>query len=200
MATAKQQPKRILYHQFFCGEGNLGESDGFFSLEDGKLEYVDGWDCNDAHWRGEYMTGLLAWAGVKIEKLPAKYLDEAVKIAEKQWGLDYGHDEDEEEKSKFEPQVVEMFFQEGSSDKVYNLEISESARDLWKVVGHYGRRGGKIKDDLKLTGADYVDAKRLFDQVLKEKRKKGYQYQNPCFHECDPPCGGANDGFDEDEE
>ncbi len=120
MAKAKQQPKRILYHQFFCGEGNLGESDGFFSLESGKLEYVDGWDCNDAHWRGEYMTGLLAWAGVKIEQLPEKYLDEAVKIAEKQWGLDYGEPEDEDdEDGKDQPATTKLFFQEGSSDKVY---------------------------------------------------------------------------------
>ena len=138
MATAKQQPKRILYHQFFCGEGNLGESDGFFSLENGKLEYVDGWDCNDAHWRGEYMTGLLAWAGVKIEQLPEKYLDEAVKIAEKQWGLDYGEPEDEDDDDgKDQPATTELFFQEGSSDKVYIANLYRSPAG-WGVFGEYG--------------------------------------------------------------
>jgi hypothetical protein len=94
MAKAKL---RTLYHQFFCGEGNLGEADGFFSLEGGKLEWVDGWDANDANWRHEYMAGLLKWAGVEIKRLPSKYLDEAVKIAEKIWGLDYEPDDEEEE-------------------------------------------------------------------------------------------------------
>jgi predicted DNA-binding WGR domain protein len=198
MATAKQQPKKTLYHEFFCSN-NIGEADGFFEIVDGKLKLVDCWSTNDAHWRGEYMTGLLRWAGVDLKDLPEKYQVEAEKLLCKCWGIDYEPEEDEEEKLSTD-QTIEMFYQEGNSDKVYILEISESARDLYKVVGHYGRRGGKIKDDLKCTGLDYEDAKKVFDQVLKEKRKKGYQYQNPCFHECDPPCGGKNDGFDEEEE
>lgn len=176
MAKAKQQPMRTLYHIFFCGEGNLGESDGFFSLESGKLEYVDGWDCNDAHWRGEYMTGLLEWAGVKIEKLPAKYLDEAVKIAEKQWGLsDGGGDE------SGEPEDIQLAYQESTSDKVYELELYPDVEGdpdtTWLVVAHYGRRGGNLKEEIKGKGLSYTDAKETYEKVLKQKLSKGYKIQ-----------------------
>ena len=176
MAKVKQQPKRILYHQFFCGEGNLGEADGFFSLENGKLEWVDGWDANDANWRSEYMTGLLSWAGVEVKDLPDKYLWEAVALAEKVWGLDYGHEGDEDHPDfEGEQEDVELYFREGTSDKVYNLSISAEAQGEWKVVAEYGRRGGNLKEEIKGEGMDYNDAKTLYDKTLNAKVKKGYK-------------------------
>jgi predicted DNA-binding WGR domain protein len=175
MATAKQQPKKVLYHEFFCGD-NIGEADGFFEIVDGKLKLVDCWSTNDAHWRGEYMTGLLSWAGVELKDLPEKYQVDGEKLLCENWGLSYGEDEDDDgvNQNKF----VELKFQDGSSDKIYNLELSVSAKDAFKVMGHYGRRGGKIKSDVKCTGVSYADAKKVFDQVLAEKIKKGYEYVN----------------------
>ena len=90
-----KQPKKTLYHAYFCGD-NLGEADGFFEIKDGKLELVDCWSLNDAHWRGEYMTGILTWAGVDLQDLPKKYMAEGEKILEKTWGLDYGDSEEED--------------------------------------------------------------------------------------------------------
>jgi len=177
------KPKlRMLYHQFFCGEGNLGEMDAFFALEGTELKYIDGWDCNDASWRAEYMEGLLKWAGVKVETLPEKYHDEAAQLAAKAFGLDYGDDESEEDDGEGSTkdggfESVSLFYREGTSDKVYSLELIENdGFDEWCVIGHYGRRGGKIKDDVKCNGVPYKKAKATFDKVLGEKIKKGYQY------------------------
>lgn len=174
MASAKQQPKRILYHQFFCSD-NVGEADGFFEVKDGKLELVDCWSTNDAHWRGEYMSGILAWAGVEVKRLPEKHNDEGEKLLCENWGLPYGEEDDD---GANQSKMVELKFQDGSSDKIYKVELSASSKDAWKVIGHYGRRGGKIKSDLKCTGADYAVALRTFNEVLNEKIKKGYEYEN----------------------
>lgn len=173
MAKAKQQATKTLYHRFFCGEGNLGESDGFFSLENGKLEYVDGWDANDAHWRQEYMSGLLAWAGVEIKQLPEKYLDEAVKIAEKVWGLDYGSDENEDE--EHEREQVDLYFRDGTSDKVYSLELFSDETGNWRVDALYGRRGSDLRQENKCEAETYENAKAIYDKTLSQKLKKGYK-------------------------
>lgn len=170
---ANKQKMRILYHQFFCGEGNLGESHGFFDLKNGKLEYVAGWDANDAKWRGEYMTGLLSWAGVEIKELPDKKLWEAVALVEKKWGLDYGHVDDQAED-------IELYFREGTSDKVYKLELypddESEPKTTWIVHARYGRRDGHLKGEIKGERLNFADAKTLYDKVIEQKLKKGYKH------------------------
>jgi predicted DNA-binding WGR domain protein len=174
MATAKQQPKKILYHEFFCGD-NIGEADGFFEIVDGKLQLVECWSTNDAHWRGEYMTGLLSWAGVEMKDLPEKYQVEGEKLLCKNWGLDYEDEEDDD--GKDQPATTELFCQEGSSDKVYIANLYRSPAG-WGVFGEYGRRGGKIKKDEKTSGVSFESAKAVYDKLIAEKIKKGYQYAN----------------------
>ena len=180
MAKAKQQPQKTLYHSFFCGD-NVGEADGFFEVVGGELELVDCWSTNDAHWRHEYMNGILKWAGVDLQKLPAKYLAEAEKLLEKTWGLDGDDSEDDGDITpdhEGEQETAELYFREGTSDKVYNLSIAASAVGAWKVVAEYGRNGGKLKEETKGTGLDYDDAKDIYDRVLAEKLKKGYKQAN----------------------
>jgi hypothetical protein len=179
MAKAKQQPKRILYHAFFCGD-NVGEADGFFEIKDNdELELVDCWSTNDAHWRGEYMSGILSWAGVEVQRLPENRQDEGEKLLEKNWGLDGG---DSGGEAAGEADDVSLYFREGTSDKVYDLELYPDVEGdpdtTWLVVARYGRSGGKLKEEIKGTGLDYSDAKTLYDRVLAEKLKKGYKQSN----------------------
>jgi len=179
MATAKQQPKKILYHQFFCGD-NVGEADGFFEIVDNKLVLVECWSTNDAHWRGEYMTGLLSWAGVEMKKLPEKYNVEGEKLLCENWGLDYSDEEEDEGAPTEKEEVVGLSFQEGSSDKVYAAHLYHGNVG-WGVFGEYGRRGGKIKKDEKTAGVSYTFAKQMFDKLVAEKIKKGYKKDGDGF-------------------
>jgi predicted DNA-binding WGR domain protein len=178
MAKAKQQPKKTLYHSYFCGE-NIGEADGFFEIKDGKLELVDSWSLNDAHWRSEYMTGILNWAGVEVTKLPEKYAAEGEKLIAVCWGLegDDGSEESEEPEDVYTTHTASLSCQAGNSDKVYVLRLEpDTANFGYRVEGDYGRRGGKIKTDVKGTQLSYADAKTIYDKILAEKLKKGYEY------------------------
>jgi hypothetical protein len=93
-----QQKLKVIYHTFFCGD-LIGEADGFFEINDGELEYVTGWDANDANWRGEYMGGLLEHAGAEIKELPDKYQYNAERLIEKAFGL-VGDEEEEEDEGE----------------------------------------------------------------------------------------------------
>jgi hypothetical protein len=84
--TPKAQT-RVIYHKYFCTD-EIGESDGFFEVVNGKLEYVSGWFHNDAMWRPEYMSGLLEHLGVEVADLPAKYEKEAAKLFSQAYGID----------------------------------------------------------------------------------------------------------------
>jgi hypothetical protein len=174
MAKAKQQPQKTLYHEFFCSD-NLGEADGFFEIKDGKLELVDCWSTNDAHWRGEYMTGLLTWAGVELKDLPSKYQAAGEKLLCENWGLDYEPEEDEESDSDGEEEKAELYYQEGSSDKVYILDLGKN-EDGWFVLAQYGRRGSSLRTEDKGTGLEYQEAKDTYESVLKQKLNKGYKF------------------------
>lgn len=84
---AKSQPKtKTLYRTFICGD-LVGEAEGFFELNDGKLTLITCWSANDASYRDEYMSGLIEYFGGAIERLPEKYVEEAEKMMAKTWGL-----------------------------------------------------------------------------------------------------------------
>jgi hypothetical protein len=175
MAQTKQKLK-VIYHTFICDD-NLGEADGFFEINDGKLQYVTSWDCNDASWRGEYMRGLLKHVGVDVQTLPDKYKGEASKLMAKAYGLDEGEDEGGVEERDREEAVLGL--RKGTSDKVYHLSLFEGGatqRDGgWYVEALYGRRGSNLRLETKCEGEDYNTAKKIYDKVLKEKLKKGYK-------------------------
>jgi len=179
MAKAKQR-LRVINHLFICGD-DLGEGDAFFEFEpDGELVFIDGWSTNDAHWRGEYMAGLLRHLGVEVKKLDEKYHVLGERLYAKAFGLDYEAEDDGDitPDHEGEQETAELYFREGTSDKVYNLSIAASAVGAWKVVAEYGRNGGKLKEETKGTGLDYSDAKDIYDRVLAEKIKKGYKQAN----------------------
>ena len=170
MAKAKAQPKlRVIYHSFFCDD-NLGEADGFFEINDGKVKYVTGWFCNDAMYRDEYMSGLLEYAGLEVKQLPEKYEEEASKLMAREYGL---LPEDDEPEGAREEASLE--YRAGSSDKFYELFLFDND-DGWVVEASYGRRGSAPQHQVKCEGEDYETAKKLYDKVLNEKLNKGYKY------------------------
>lgn len=69
---------------------------------------------------------------------------------------------------------AELFFQQGSSDKVYQLQL-ESVENQWTVCAQWGRGGSALQSDVKIDKAPYEEAKRVYDRVLREKTSKGYQ-------------------------
>jgi|SRR5579872_785185 len=73
-----------------------------------------------------------------------------------------------------QPERAELSFQQGGSDKVYHLQL-EHVNGTWSVAAQWGRRGSALQSDVKVAGASYDDAKRLYDRTLKEKLAKGYK-------------------------
>ena len=69
---------------------------------------------------------------------------------------------------------VELYFQQGGSDKVYHLEL-ESVGDHWSVQARWGRRGSTLQSDTKVSSSPYEEAKRAYNRILREKTGKGYQ-------------------------
>jgi len=69
---------------------------------------------------------------------------------------------------------AELYFQQGSSDKVYHLQLG-NVQDQWAVQAQWGRLGSALQSDVKVSGATYEEAKRVYDRILREKTGKGYQ-------------------------
>jgi bifunctional non-homologous end joining protein LigD len=69
---------------------------------------------------------------------------------------------------------AELYFRQGSSDKVYHLQL-ENVDDKWSVQAQWGRRGSALQNDVKANGVPYEEAKRVYDRILREKTGKGYQ-------------------------
>jgi bifunctional non-homologous end joining protein LigD len=69
---------------------------------------------------------------------------------------------------------AELYFRQGSSDKVYHLQL-ENVDDKWSVEAQWGRRGSALQSDAKANGVPYEEAKLVYDRILREKTGKGYQ-------------------------
>jgi len=69
---------------------------------------------------------------------------------------------------------AELYFRQGSSDKVYHLQLG-NVDDKWSVEAQWGRRGSALQSDVKANGVPYEEAKRVYDRILREKTGKGYQ-------------------------
>ncbi|CAN5726171.1 hypothetical protein BH11MYX1_BH11MYX1_45160 [soil metagenome] len=69
---------------------------------------------------------------------------------------------------------IELFFQEGASDKVYNAEILEQGGTFTVAVA-WGRRGAKLNTGNKAIKVSRAEADTMFDKLVREKRGKGYE-------------------------
>jgi predicted DNA-binding WGR domain protein len=75
---------------------------------------------------------------------------------------------------KMQTERAELYFRQGSSDKVYHLQL-ENTQERWSVQAQWGRRGSALQSDIKVSDTTYEDAKRAYDRLLREKTGKGYQ-------------------------
>ena len=67
-----------------------------------------------------------------------------------------------------------LYYRDGGSDKVYSANLQPSG-DLWVVSFAYGRRGRNLKVGSKTPSpVIYQKAKEVYDNLIKEKKNKGY--------------------------
>jgi bifunctional non-homologous end joining protein LigD len=71
---------------------------------------------------------------------------------------------------------VRLFFQEGSSDKVYEATLVEDG-GAYTVRVAWGRRGAKLSEGTKAVRVSLAAATRTFEALVREKQAKGYQEQ-----------------------
>lgn len=73
------------------------------------------------------------------------------------------------------PESIELFFREGSSDKVYKASLQHEANG-WVVNFAYGRRGNTLTTGTKTPSPviTYGIAKKVYDKLIVEKTSKGY--------------------------
>lgn len=74
-------------------------------------------------------------------------------------------------------QTTTLYFQDGSSDKVYQINLQqENSNSGYEVICHYGRRGTSLQSAIKTSKpVDFNTAKKVFDKTVAEKRSKGYK-------------------------
>lgn len=73
-----------------------------------------------------------------------------------------------------------LYYREGSSDKVYEVDLCEVSPGRYLVNFRYGRRGSTLKEGTKTTGAvALTQAQRMFAELVNEKVKKGYSETAP---------------------
>jgi bifunctional non-homologous end joining protein LigD len=70
---------------------------------------------------------------------------------------------------------IELFFQEGTSDKVYNARIVETAPGKHDVEVEWGRRGSGLNKGKKAVGVSLEAATKTYDRLVREKTGKGYE-------------------------
>jgi len=69
-----------------------------------------------------------------------------------------------------------LHYQEGTSDKVYEVDLCLVGADRYVVNFRYGRRGATLKEGVKTEQPVTLDqAEKAFDKLVSEKTKKGYQ-------------------------
>ncbi len=69
---------------------------------------------------------------------------------------------------------IELFYQEGSSDKVYNASIVEDG-GTYTVEVAWGRRGSTLNRGTKAVKVPLATAQKKYDSLVREKTNKGYQ-------------------------
>lgn len=72
-----------------------------------------------------------------------------------------------------DPKSVNLYFTEGSSDKVYNAQLEKDPAG-WSVNFQYGRRNKPLKAGNKGSGMDYETAYGVYEKLVGTKTKKGY--------------------------
>lgn len=70
---------------------------------------------------------------------------------------------------------TKLYFKQGTSDKVYEVDLCDTGDSLYVVNFRYGRRDGNLKDGTKTVfPVSYDEAVKIFDKLVESKTKKGY--------------------------
>jgi bifunctional non-homologous end joining protein LigD len=70
---------------------------------------------------------------------------------------------------------IQLFFQEGKSDKVYNATLIDEGDDKYSVEVEWGRRGAKLSRGRKANKVALAAAEKAYDKLVREKTSKGYE-------------------------
>ncbi|RFS13769.1 WGR domain-containing protein [Emticicia sp. C21] len=75
-----------------------------------------------------------------------------------------------------------LFFKEGNSDKVYEIDLCEVGNNQYVVNFRFGKRGSTLKDGTKTDKPVSLNsAQQVFNTLEAEKRRKGYQSEQEMF-------------------
>jgi predicted DNA-binding WGR domain protein len=69
-----------------------------------------------------------------------------------------------------------LAYQQGNSDKVYEVDLCEVGPDQFVVNFRYGRRGATLRDGTKTaTAVSEAAAVSIFEELVASKEAKGYR-------------------------
>jgi predicted DNA-binding WGR domain protein len=89
------------------------------------------------------------------------------------------------------PDSIDLYFREGTSDKVYHAEIVARG-DGFVVNFAYGRRGAKMQTGSKTPKpVSRAKAEEIYSKLVTEKTDKGYVTDEPGAATTPPPRGGT---------
>lgn len=73
-------------------------------------------------------------------------------------------------------QTQTLYYQEGSSDKVYQIQIEEASDGLYHVNAFYGRRGATLQQAPKTASGPVplAKAESIYNKEIRGKQAKGY--------------------------
>jgi predicted DNA-binding WGR domain protein len=73
-------------------------------------------------------------------------------------------------------QQTSLWFSEGNSDKIYEVDLCEVASGQFVVNFRYGRRGTTLRDGSKtVLPVAEEQARKIFDQLVSSKTREGYR-------------------------
>lgn len=76
--------------------------------------------------------------------------------------------------------VAHLYYQEGTSDKVYHLYLAHALTvDFYSVISRYGRRGKTLQQTEKSFDYRLEEADKEWNQLHHSKIQKGYQIGRP---------------------
>ena len=76
--------------------------------------------------------------------------------------------------------VAHLYYQEGTSDKVYHLYLTQSlTNDFYAVISRYGRRDGGLQQTQKVFDSHLEAAETEWNRLHHDKLQKGYQVGHP---------------------
>ena len=76
--------------------------------------------------------------------------------------------------------VAHLYYQEGTSDKIYHLYLAQSLTDdRYSVISRYGRRDGGLQQTKKVFDSRFEAAEKEWNRLHHDKLQKGYQVGHP---------------------